>query len=285
MTLSSYASYLVWGRLLDTGSWLSVVDDRYRLKTCYRFFTATPQIFEKSSLQLWFKDLSAEEMMVLADTIDNLNIDREDDDNQDEEPSKSLIVTNVDSSVFVDEMVKANFESLFLAFDKTAAFYYIRTFRRVRIDFQTADEATGAKNHLDQTLIGSNQIHCYFIKIYGPSDPEEAFLQPPPLEKQFLISPPCSPPVGWEQPREDKPNMNPVVDYDILAAIAQLAPGENHELQPSTSVTIRGNSVHTPSIVVQVCGNQEDFTSFGKPRNCGKIVQTRCPERQHSLED
>ena len=75
--------------------------------------------------------------------------------------------------------------------------------------------------------------------------------------------------------------MNPVMDYDILAAIAQLAPGENHELQASTR--------HTPAIVVQVCGNQElDLANFGgKPRqgHHGKIVQTRCPERQHSLED
>ena len=223
-----------------------------------------------------FEDYSAEEMIVLADNIDNLNLDQE-EDNQDEEPSKSLIVTNVDTSVFVDDMVKDNFESLFLAFDKSAAFYYIRTFRRVRIDFLSTTEATGAKNHLDQKIIGGSPIHCYFIKIYGPSDPDEAFLQPPPLEKQFLISPPCSPPVGWEQPREDKPNMNPVVDYDLLAALAQLAPGENHELQASTSLT--------PSIVVQVCGNQEEFAGFGKQRNCGKIVQTRCPERQHSLED
>ena len=46
-------------------------------------------------------------------------------------------------------------------------------------------------------------------------------------------------PLGWEQPGEG----NPVVDYDLLAALAQLSPGEDHELQASTSVT--------PSIVVQ----------------------------------
>ena len=226
-----------------------------------------------------FEDYSAEEMIVMSDNIDNLNIEGERED--EDEPCKSLIVTNVDSSVFVDEIAKADFESLFLAFDKSAAFYYIRTFRRVRIDFESPDTASLAKNHLDMKVIGTspNPIHCYFIKVYGPSDPEAAYLQPPPLEKQFLISPPCSPPVGWEQPRED----GPVVDYDLLAAISQLAPGENHELQPSTSVTIRGASIHTPSIVVQVCGNQEEFAGF--PRNVGKITQTRCPERQHSLED
>jgi len=228
-----------------------------------------------------FEDFSAEEMIVMADNIDNLNLDQEHQQNHDEEPCKSLIVTNVDGSVFVDELAKADFESLFIAFDPSAAFYYIRTFRRVRIDFEGPDEAARAKTHLDMKVIGINPIHCYFIKIYGPTDPEEAYLQPPPLEKQFLISPPTSPPVGWEQPREDRPNMNPVMDYDILAAIAQLAPGENHELQASTR--------YTPAIVVQVCGNQElDLANFGgKPRqgHHGKIVQTRCPERQHSLED
>ena len=58
-------------------------------------------------------------------------------------------------------------------------------------------------------------------QVLSPCTDEEAFLHVPPLEKQFLISPPCSPPVGWEQPREDKP----VVDYDLLTAMAQLSPG------------------------------------------------------------
>lgn len=228
-----------------------------------------------------FEDLSAEEMMVIADNIDNLNLESEGEEAVEEEPSKSLIVTNVDISVLNDDLAKTEFENLFLAFDKTAAFYYIRTFRRVRIDFSSPERATEAKQSLDTKVVGNNPIHCYYIKVYGPSDPEEAYLQPPPLEKQFLISPPCSPPVGWEQPREG----NPVVDYDLLAAIAQLAPGENHELQPSTSVTICGNNVDTPSIVVQVCGSQDSvLAASGKTRNLGKIAQTRCPDRQHSVE-
>lgn len=45
-------------------------------------------------------------------------------------------------------------------------------------------------------------------------------LRPPSLEKQFLISPPASPPVGWEQSKE----MAPVVcNFDLIARLAALA--------------------------------------------------------------
>jgi hypothetical protein len=107
----------------------------------------------------------------------------------------------------------------------------------------------------------------------GPADPTHVYLAPPPLEKQFLISPPCSPPVGWEQPREGPPN---VVDYDLLAAMAQLGPGDSHELQPSKSVTIRGEGLATPSIVVHVCE--------GGGASGGRMQQTRRPDRQGSVE-
>ena len=72
--------------------------------------------------------------------------------------------------------------------------------------------------------LNDNKIFYFVIQVLSPCRDEEAFLHVPPLEKQFLISPPCSPPVGWEQPREDKP----VVDYDLLAAMAQLSPGKMH---------------------------------------------------------
>lgn len=57
------------------------------------------------------------------------------------------------------------------------------------------------------------------IKIF--SDIEDRYLQPPALTKQFLISPPASPPVGWE-PQEEG---GPLVNHDLLAAIANLSPG------------------------------------------------------------
>jgi len=221
-------------------------------------------------------DFSAEEMLVMA--TDNLALDdMQEDEEEEETPPKSLIVTNVDISVFIDEETKEAFESKFRDYDQSVMFYYFRTFRRVRVDFMSHSNAALAKSKCDLARVGESTINCYFIRVFAPA-PEEEFLQPPPLEKQFLISPPCSPPVGWEQPRED----NPVVDYELLAAMAQLAPGEDHILHPSKSVTICGNDVDTPSIIVNVC--EEGESEFNRTPGM-KMMQTKCPVRKNSIED
>jgi len=229
-------------------------------------------------------DFTAEELLVLATEdiqgqLDNLDIADEEEDEGDCSDTKSLIVTNVDLVVFTDALAKAEFESRFLVFDPDISFYYIRTFRRVRIDFSCRSLASAAKGSMDAAVIGGNTIHVYWLRICAPSSAGDVFLAPPPLEKQFLISPPCSPPVGWEQPREG----GPVVDYDLLAAVAQLGPGDNHELQPSKSVTICGQELTAPSIVVQVC--KGGGVGDGRRGQVGKIVQTRRPDRQSSVED
>jgi len=228
-------------------------------------------------------DFTAEELLVLATEdiqgqLDNLDIADEEEDEGDCSDTKSLIVTNVDLVVFTDALAKAEFESRFLVFDPDISFYYIRTFRRVRIDFSCRSLASAAKASMDAAVVGGNTVHVYWLRMCAPSSAGDVFLAPPPLEKQFLISPPCSPPVGWEQPREG----GPVVDYDLLAAVAQLGPGDNHELQPSKSVTICGQELTAPSIVVQVC----EGGGVGDGRHqVGKIVQTRRPDRQSSVED
>lgn len=195
---------------------------------------------------------------------------------QSDELPKTLIVTNVDMTVFDNEDIKSNFETMFREFEQSATFHYLRSFRRVRIDFSSHLCASSAKANLDNTPLGDNIIHCYFIQVLSPCTDEEAYLHVPPLEKQFLISPPSSPPVGWKQHKEDKP----VVDYDLITAMAQLAPGENYELHPSKQVTVLGKSISTPSITVDICSDQLNDPASGKL----KIQKTKCPDRKNSLD-
>src|SRR5271154_3370428 len=51
--------------------------------------------------------------------------------------------------------------------------------------------------------------------------PQSAYLRPPAIERNFLISPPGSPPAGWEQVREDPPNTTPLA-ADLIQALRKL---------------------------------------------------------------
>ena len=66
-----------------------------------------------------------------------------------------------------------------------------------------------------------NPCLTLFFQVLTPSTDDGGYLHVPPIERQWLISPPASPPVGWEQPKEDKP----IIDPELLAAMALLSPG------------------------------------------------------------
>ncbi|XP_035230303.1 calcipressin-2-like [Stegodyphus dumicola] len=177
----------------------------------------------------------------------------------------SLIITNVDSEIFTDEYRKIHLEEIFQQFDEEASFQYFKSFRRVRVNFTNPTAAAKARIQCHQTKIGDSVVNCYFaqpITSTGNKDGEasDAYLQPPSPVRQFLISPPASPPVGWEPVDEAQPCIN----YDLLAALAKLSPGEAHELHPP--------SESQPAIVVHVC---ED-AKIDAPRL--KIAQTRRPD-------
>lgn len=178
----------------------------------------------------------------------------------DEDLLMSVIVTNVDPRVFKSDELKHEIEDLFKQFGEDATFQYFKSFRRMRVNYSSPTAAANARVQLHQTHFGETDINCYFAQPVTPIDAEDQHLQPPALTKQFLISPPASPPVGWE-PREEG---EPLVNHDLLAAIANLSAGGSHELHPGGS--------GQPGIVVHVC----ETTSPVK--NAPRIQHTRCPE-------
>uniref|UniRef100_A0A1B6EC88 RRM domain-containing protein n=2 Tax=Clastoptera arizonana TaxID=38151 RepID=A0A1B6EC88_9HEMI len=177
----------------------------------------------------------------------------------DEDLPTSLIVTNLDISLFKNEELKKQIELLFKQYGEVTSFQYFRSFRRMRVNYNCPAAAAKARIQLHQTQFLSTYINCYFAQPVTPIDVADQYLQPPALTKQFLISPPASPPVGWE-PRDEG---EPLVNYDLLAAIANLTPGESHELHAASG--------SQPGIVVHVC--EEGLSTTGK-----RIVHTRCPD-------
>ncbi|KAG4076447.1 hypothetical protein HA402_005890 [Bradysia odoriphaga] len=188
-----------------------------------------------------------------------------DPDSFDDLPT-SVIVTNIHSEVFLNDDLKAEMEELFRMFSPSATFQWLKSFRRLRVNFDNGVAAANARIHLHQYEFGKSLITCYFAQPVTPV--ARKYLQPPAPYKQFLISPPSSPPAGWE-PREEG---EPLVNHDLLAALANLTPGESHELHPPTPEH-PGIIVHT-ALLGDV---DEDGNSLGvveKPR-----IHTRCPER------
>ncbi|XP_072542253.1 calcipressin-1a isoform X1 [Salminus brasiliensis] len=180
----------------------------------------------------------------------------------------SLVVCKVAEDVFRDELLRARFEELFRAFDPEATFQFFKSFRRVRINFSNALAAAEARAKLHKSDFNGREVRLYFAQSVHIGSPR---LEPPKPDKQFLLSPPPSPPVGWEQAQD----ATPVINYDLLCAIARLGPGEKYELHSGTPTT--------PSVVVHVCesdqdssGGEDDMDAFKRPRP--KIVQTRRPD-------
>lgn len=102
------------------------------------------------------------------------------------------------------------------------------------------------------------------------------FLQPPAPYKQFLISPPASPPAGW-QPHEEG---EPIVNHDLLAALANLMPGESHELLPP-STDQPGIVIHTAKVkdgedAIEI---EEEPDCHSPPSSQQRITPTKCPDR------
>ncbi|KAK4923030.1 hypothetical protein LTR49_009692 [Elasticomyces elasticus] len=137
-------------------------------------------------------------------------------------PSNLLLITHLDAP---EIFTAANLESIRAAINAHApihSFSPLKSMRRIICTFFTTEDAIAIRQVLDgETVLGS-RVRVYFgsgVKI--DITEEERWLQAPKSGKLFFISPPPSPPMGWEMQNEALPNKDVHAD-DLAEALAKL---------------------------------------------------------------
>ncbi|KAE9556212.1 hypothetical protein FO519_000551 [Halicephalobus sp. NKZ332] len=170
----------------------------------------------------------------------------------------SIIIRNVPKELFDDENLKQNFASMFTQISENLRIDYLKGFQRVRVVFSEPEHATAAKLIIEHHKFNGVQLKPFFaqnIKLIRRSyQDEQGHLKLPPLEKQFLISPPASPPVGWEQVHE----MAPVVcDFDLMSRLAAYSVEDKYE--------VHGGDDNQPTIIVTPAAKEELTSGLETP--------------------
>jgi hypothetical protein len=102
----------------------------------------------------------------------------------------------------------------------------LKSFRRIVTSFFDTESAIQIRQNLDGEVLMGCRIRVYF-GLNTPLNPSDQHLPLPKSDKLFFISPPPSPPMGWEMHNEEEPNKI-VHAEDLAAALAKLH-ADNHD--------------------------------------------------------
>lgn len=109
-------------------------------------------------------------------------------------------------------------------------------------------------------LVVSLVLRVYLAVPTPLTPPTDTHLEPPTLTRNFLISPPGSPPEGWEPIAEDPPN-SLTLAADLMKALEAIAAApprrRSGEIATIIDSTAEGGDVQGPSVTVQDCTTED----------------------------
>lgn len=135
-------------------------------------------------------------------------------------PSNTLLLTNLNN---LDVFRPENLHTIRTLVEDIApvhAFAPLKSFRRIVVSFWDDDAAIRVRPEFDGKVIMGDRCKVYFGQP-TPVHSRDEHLALPDAGKLFFISPPPSPPHGWEMRLEDAPNKQVHAD-DLAEALAKL---------------------------------------------------------------
>jgi hypothetical protein len=117
--------------------------------------------------------------------------------------------------------------------------------RRIIVSFYDEEAAIRIRQILDGEAIMGEQVRVYFGRA-TPIEAKDEHLPLPDAGKLFFISPPPSPPAGWEMKMEDAPNKTFLAE-DLAQALAQLHHKNSYPNSPVEEVDDGQGRQRSPS--------------------------------------
>ncbi|KAF2866113.1 Calcipressin-domain-containing protein [Massariosphaeria phaeospora] len=187
-------------------------------------------------------------------------------------PSNTLIITNLVAPEIFQPSKLVQIRETINQHGAIHTWAPLKSFRRVVVSFFDVDSAISIRQKLDGEQLMNCRIRVYF-GMSTPLNPSDQHLPLPKSDKLFFISPPPSPPMGWEMQNEGAPNTI-VHAEDLAEALARLHADGHDSLSPTspngnmdTGFTIKrrrtgsstivyhpedyGDSPHLPAIAVE----------------------------------
>jgi hypothetical protein len=137
-------------------------------------------------------------------------------------PSNTLIITNLNDPAIFGPTNLATIKAALDTHATTYSFSPLKSFRRIIASFYSIDAAIDIRTKLDGENVLGQRIRVYFGAETKITTQEDQHLKAPSTGKLFFISPPPSPPHGWESRHEDPPNKE-VHAEDLADALHKLS--------------------------------------------------------------
>ncbi|KAL2210361.1 Calcipressin-domain-containing protein [Sarocladium strictum] len=175
-------------------------------------------------------------------------------------PSNTLLFTNLNNTdVFLPDNLQT-IRDLITHSAPIHAFAPLKSFRRIIVSFYDTEAAIAVRSVWDGEAVMGERLKIYFGQP-TPVEAKDPHLALPDAGKLFFISPPPSPPHGWEMRLEDAPNTQ-VHAEDLAEALAKLHHRPNPVDSPITptdgSNVIPGRRSRSSTLVFQPTKDEGD---------------------------